>query len=57
MTTFTITNTASGIVLGQYEAATEAEALDLMARDAGYADYASIPEEIGGGDDLVVTAA
>ncbi|MDK8188153.1 MULTISPECIES: hypothetical protein [Sphingomonas] len=56
MTTYTITNIASGIVLGQYEAATEAEALDLMARDAGYADYASVPEEIGGGDDLVVTA-
>lgn len=40
MTRYTITNTLSGAVLGQYEAASKAEALDRMAQDAGYADYA-----------------
>lgn len=40
-TTWTIQNTASGATVWQGEAATEAEALDAMARDAGYADYAA----------------
>jgi len=40
-TTFRIYNTISGIALGDYDGATEAEALDAMARDAGYADYAA----------------
>lgn len=37
---YQIENTISGIVLGIFEGATEAEALDAMARDAGYRDYA-----------------
>lgn len=44
MTTFRIENTISGVVLGDYDGATEAEALDAMARDAGYADYAALCE-------------
>ena len=37
---YQITNTGSGADLGTYEAPTAAAALDLMAQDAGYADYA-----------------
>jgi hypothetical protein len=40
MQIYTITNTHSGHTLGSYRAATEAEALDMMARDAGCRDYA-----------------
>ncbi len=39
MTTYTITNILSGIVLGDYDAHDEQGALDAMARDAGYVDY------------------
>jgi len=39
MRTWTIENTISGIVLGTYEGETERDALDAMARDAGYADH------------------
>lgn len=38
---FRITNYISGIVLGFYEGIDEADALDTMARDAGYADHAA----------------
>ena len=44
MPTFRIENTISGVILGDYEGATEAEALDAMARDAGYSDYAACCE-------------
>ncbi len=37
---FQVQNTSSGIILGVYEAATEADALEMMARDAGYGSYA-----------------
>ncbi|MHB8180083.1 MAG: hypothetical protein ACYDDR_04570 [Acidithiobacillus ferrivorans] len=37
---YQIENTHSGVVLGVYDAETPAQALDLMAQDAGYKDYA-----------------
>jgi hypothetical protein len=40
MARFQIANTQSSVVLGTYEAADEAGALDAMARTAGYADFA-----------------
>lgn len=44
MQIFKIENTISGVVLGEYEAADVAAALDVMARDAGYTDYAAACE-------------
>jgi len=38
---YRITNPTSGVDLGLYEGATPAAALDAMARDAGYLDYAA----------------
>lgn len=35
-----IENTISGAILGEYEGATAEEALDTMAREAGYRTYA-----------------
>ncbi len=52
---YQITQTASGADLGIYEGATEADALDALARDAGYDSYAAIAAAgIGGGDTLAV---
>lgn len=45
---------SSGLVMGVYPGATEAEALLAMHRDAGCADAASADEH-GGGDTLRVT--
>lgn len=42
MNTYRITNMTSGLTLGDYEGATSADALDTMARDAGYADHAAM---------------
>lgn len=56
--TFQIENTKTGVVLGQYDADTEAAALDLMAQDAGYADYAALqaqPELAADEDEIAVT--
>lgn len=55
MKKFEIANRNSGLVLGVYEGETKEEALDAMARDAGYASYAGRPEEAGTEDDLIVT--
>lgn len=44
MKTFRIENIRSGLVLGDYAADDEAGALDAMAKDAGYADFASACE-------------
>ena len=50
---YQIENTHSGVILGTYESDTPARALDLLAQDAGYKDYAaaqrvapSVPGEI-----------
>jgi hypothetical protein len=47
MTQYRIESEA-GIVMGIYEGADEAEALDAYARDAGYADYAEVRATVGG---------
>lgn len=44
MNKYLITNTISGLRLGVYDGDTETEALDAMARDAGYSDYAECCE-------------
>lgn len=40
--------TKTGAVLWTGGAESEQQALDAMAREAGYADYASIPESVRG---------
>lgn len=40
MKTFRIENTISGVVVGEYQARSERDALDAMARDAGFVDHA-----------------
>jgi hypothetical protein len=53
---YQIENRQSGVVLGTYEGESEAEALDAMARDAGYDSYEdSCRVTESGGGDLVVT--
>lgn len=46
MTKFQIENTMTGAFLGVYEGADEAAALDAMAQDAGYADYADVTDQM-----------
>ncbi|MFE1599108.1 hypothetical protein [Methylobacterium sp. ID0610] len=48
MTIFQIRHTATGAVLWTGGAENEQQALDAMAREAGYADYASLPETLRG---------
>lgn len=56
MTHYTISNQTSGHCLGTYPGETEADALDAMAREAGYWDHGHACKIAGGGDDLIVTA-
>jgi hypothetical protein len=50
--------TANGTPMGDYQGATEAEALDAYARDAGYSDLADLNEQHPNGrDDAGVTAS
>lgn len=44
MTTYQIHNSKSGTIIGVFAGATEAEALEAMARDAGYRSYAECCE-------------
>ena len=52
---YTVEQTETGVILYCGPAASEADALDRMAREAGYPDFAGIPAEIGGGDTLRIT--
>jgi hypothetical protein len=52
---YTISNAISGAVLGVYEGTSKDDALDTMARDAGYEDYFDACESGFDGDDLIVT--
>jgi hypothetical protein len=42
MNRYTIANRHSGVVLGVFYCEAEADALDMMAEDAGYLDYAAL---------------
>lgn len=50
MPTYRVFNSISAHVFGDYEAATAADALDVVARDAGYADHAAACEVVGRDD-------
>jgi hypothetical protein len=52
---YTISNAISGLVLGVYEGTSKDDALDTLARDAGYEDYFDACESGFDGDDLIVT--
>lgn len=57
MATYQIENIHSGAVLGEYEADSAESALDAMARDAGYRDYAACLEAaLVADDEIIVTA-
>jgi len=52
---YTISNAVSGAVFGVYEGTSKDDALDSLARDAGYDDYFDACESGFDGDDLIVT--
>jgi hypothetical protein len=39
MTTYRVSNVTSGSTLGEYQAESQAEALDMASRDAGYESF------------------
>lgn len=47
MTSYEISGRATGHILGTYEGETVEEALDAMARDAGYRSYAAMADTLG----------
>lgn len=54
MSKYKVLNVNSWIEFGIYEAASEEEALDAMARDAGYASYQACCEQVPGQEDDIV---
>ena len=52
---YTISNAVSGMVLGVYDGTSRDDALDTLARDAGYEDYFDACKSGFNGDDLIVT--
>jgi hypothetical protein len=54
-------SSSAGVILGTYRTATVQEAKDVLARDAGYRDYAEVKRVTGesdaswGRDNLIVT--
>jgi hypothetical protein len=52
---YTISNAISGHCLGVYQGTSRDDALDTLARDAGYADFFNACESSFDGDDLIVT--
>jgi len=57
MAKFTISNGNSGLVFGVYEAASADEALEIMAREAGYSSYEELEETAPGKGRVVVEQA
>lgn len=49
MSIFQIKKTTSGAILWTGSASDEKTALDAMAREAGYPDYASLPDQVRAG--------
>ena len=49
MARYLIENIKSGLILGSYDGASEDEALDAMARDAGYIDYSDCVRQLDDG--------
>lgn len=49
---YQVENTTSGHIFGTFEAETPEQALDKMAQDAGYKDFAAACE-VAPGDDVV----
>jgi hypothetical protein len=47
MAKFQISNPVSGLILGTYEAASSEDALEALARDAGYKSMADAAETTG----------
>lgn len=57
MKTYEIEQTATAVILWKGEAQTEADALDRMARDAGYSDYQDLEGNVGSDDGVEVREA
>jgi cell division septation protein DedD len=53
---YQIENTLSAVILGIFEADSEAEALEMMAKECGYRSYVEACE-IADGKDIIVTEA